>query len=80
MKIGVMLRHLGAPGGIGVYTVNVLDALFKLDHENQYTLLYNSPEFLGRFPSLPNVTEKVLHAPNKIWWDQIAVSRYAQAE
>lgn len=80
MKIGVMLRHLGSPGGIGVYTVNVLNALLRVDRENQYVLLYNSPEHLGRFSEFPNVVEKVLSAPNYIWWDQITVPRYARSE
>ena len=80
MKIGVMLRHFGQPGGIGVYTANILTALLEIDSTNQYFLLYDSPEHLGGFADFPNVVEKVLRAPNKIWWDQLSVPRYAAAE
>lgn len=80
MRIGVMLRHLGEPGGIGIYTLNMLDALFELDRENRYTLLYKSADRVGRFAGIPNVTEKVLPASSKLWWDQITVPRFARAE
>ncbi len=80
MKIGVMLRSLGEPGGIGMYTTSILDALLRLDQRNQYFLIYKRPEHLGRFSSFSNVTERVVSAPNKLWWDQITVPRFAKAE
>jgi glycosyltransferase involved in cell wall biosynthesis len=73
MRIGVMLRHLGEPGGIGVYTVNVLRALFALDRDNEYVALYASATHCGEFAGFPNVEERVLLAPHKLWWDQVAV-------
>jgi glycosyltransferase involved in cell wall biosynthesis len=79
MRIGVMLRHLGEPGGIGVYTSNVLDALFAIDRNTEYLALYASEQAVGRFSGIPNVREEVVRAPNKFWWDQIAVPRLAQA-
>ena len=78
MKIGVMLRHFGERGGIGVYTSNLLRALVHMDQWNQYILLYRSPEHLGQFSCYANVTEQVLPAPNKLWWDQITVPRFAR--
>ena len=44
MKIGVMLRHKGEPGGIWVYTQHVLEHLFDIDRTNEY------PRFLW-FPA-----------------------------
>ena len=79
MRIGVMLRHLGEPGGIGVYTTNVLNALFAVDRENQYVALYPDARFLGSYSRFPNVQEQVLRAPNKLWWDQISVPCFARA-
>lgn len=80
MKIGVMLRHWGERGGIAVYTENVLNGLFSIDKNNQYVLIYRRSDQLGRFAGLPNVTEKVVHAPNKLWWDQVSVPRLARKE
>ena len=75
MKIGVMLRNWGERGGIGVYTSNILKSLFKVDQHNHYILIFNSPRHLGVFSGLPNVTQTVIQAPNKLWWDQISVPR-----
>jgi glycosyltransferase involved in cell wall biosynthesis len=80
MKIGVMLRNLGEPGGIGMYTTNILTALLTIDKKNKYVLMYQSPQYIGRYSRFPNVTEKALPAPNKLWWDQISVPRFAKRE
>ncbi len=73
-----MLRNLGELGGIGVYTTNILNTLLKIDQKNQYVLLYSSSKHLGRFSCFSNVTEKVIYAPNKLWWDQISVPYFAK--
>jgi glycosyltransferase involved in cell wall biosynthesis len=80
MKIGVMLRHWGQPGGIGIYTANIMNALLQVDQHNQYLLMYRDPEQLGLFADRPNVQEMVLHAPTRLLWDQVAVPRVAQRE
>lgn len=78
MKIGVMLRSIGDPGGITVYSENLLDALLRLDDHNTYTLLYRREEDLGRYADVPNVEEVVLRAPGKLLWDQVVVPLYAR--
>lgn len=73
MRIGVMLRSLDEQGGIGVYTANILQELLDIDRRNHYVLLYRDAANLGRYDPLPNVTERVIRAPNKALWDQVAV-------
>ncbi len=80
MKIGVMLRNFGEKGGIVVYATNLLKALFALDQKNQYVLMYRNKEETGSFAHFPNVEEKAVPAPNKLFWDQIAVPRFAKRE
>lgn len=75
-----MLRHFGQPGGIGVYTVNVLRALFNVDRRNQYVLIYRDRRHLGQFSGFSNVKEEVLHAPNRLLWDQFTVPKFAIRE
>lgn len=75
-----MLRHLGAPGGIGVYTRHILSALLATNRHHEYFLLYRKPEQLGSFSASPRVKETVLPAPNPLWWDQVAVPRFARRE
>ena len=80
VRIGMMLRHFGQPGGIGMYTRNIIAALLKMDQRNQYLLCYRYPEQLGGYSRYPNVQEFVVQAPNKLWWDQIAIPRLAERE
>lgn len=78
MKIGLMLRHLGQPGGIGIYTANIVKALLTVDTRNQYYLMYRDTAHMGSFGHSPNVTEVVIDAPTRFWWDQVAVPRFAR--
>jgi len=81
MNIGVMLRHAGQPGGIGAYTDRIVNALLRIDRNNRYVLIYSNAAQLGRYSTgLGNATERVVAAPNKLWWDQIAVPRLAKEE
>jgi len=73
MRIGMMLRSLDERGGIGVYTSNLVEELLSLDSRNQYVLFYRNSANLGRFGHYGNVTEYLVKAPNKAFWDQIAI-------
>jgi hypothetical protein len=73
MRIGIMLRALDEHGGIGIYTRYVTEELLSLDRHNQYILLYRNPSHIGRFAHSENVVERVIRAPNKVLWDQVAV-------
>lgn len=73
MRIGLMLRALDEKGGVGVYTRYVTEELLSIDHRNEYLLYYRSPEHVGRFSRYDNVTERVVSAPGKAAWDQIAI-------
>ena len=78
MRIGFMLRNLRELGGIQVYTLNLLSELLALDSEHEFFLLYQNPQFLGRFGLSPRVREVVMRFPTKLGWDQVAVPWAAQ--
>ena len=73
MRIALMLRTLDETGGIAIYSRYLTEELLALDRRNDYVLLYRSPSHVGRFAARPNVTERVVRAPNKALWDQVAV-------
>jgi glycosyltransferase involved in cell wall biosynthesis len=75
MRIGIMLRAYDRPGGIGIYSRNIVRHLVDLDQDNQYLLLYSNPAHLGTYAHLPNVEERALSAANQILWDQVAAAR-----
>jgi glycosyltransferase involved in cell wall biosynthesis len=68
-----MLRALGEKGGIGVYTRYITQELLEQDQTNEYFLLYSNHSHMGLFSRFPNANERVISAPNKIFWDQISV-------
>lgn len=75
MRIAIMLRAYDRPGGIGIYSRNIVKHLLRLDHDNQYVLLYNNPEHLGTYGDLDNVDEVCIPAANQLIWDQWLVPR-----
>jgi glycosyltransferase involved in cell wall biosynthesis len=68
-----MLRAIDEKGGIGVYARNIVAELLALDQVNEYLLFYWRAENVGRFAHYPNVRERLIKAPNKAWWDQVAI-------
>jgi len=73
MKIVAMLRTIEEKQGIGIYTRNLMEELLTQDSENEYVLLYRTPEAEGTFAHHPHVREQVRPAKNKLWWDQVVV-------
>ena len=80
LRIGLMLRGIREVDGVGVYARQLCDALFEVDRVNQYVLFYMSEEQAGRYANVPNATERVVHAPSKLAWDQVAVPLAARRE
>jgi glycosyltransferase involved in cell wall biosynthesis len=80
VTIAVMLRHVVNPGGVTVYTDNVLRNILKLDQRNRYILLLPDKSLLGRYPNSGNVTEIVIETTNglanRIIWDQVKVLKH----
>ena len=70
-----MLRTLEEKGGIGVYSRNLIETLLELDPVNEYLLLYRNPGQLGRYAGRSRVSEHLLAAHGKAWWDQVSVPR-----
>ena len=75
MHIGIMLRAYDRPGGIGIYSRNIVKYLVNIDHENQYTLFYNNEKHIGTYNNLLNVSEVYVHETNPLIWDQILIPR-----
>ena len=72
MNIGVMVRTIEERQGIGLYTLNLLDNLFRIDSENNYYLFYKNLNFWDRY-NLPNVHRVLVKVPTKPMWDQLAM-------
>jgi len=71
MKIGVDIRTLmdARYSGVPEYTLNLLTEIFKLDHENEYRLFYNSGrDISARMPDFGAMNASIIHTryPNKL--------------
>ncbi len=80
MHIGIDIRHLTEkePAGVGGYTRNLLDALFRLDQTNEYVVFATgSPRTLRCLPKFdaPNVGLITVPIPNKLINASIALTR-----
>ena len=73
MRIGIMLRAYDRPGGIGIYSRNIVKHLLDIDSHNEYVLMYNNREHLGTFGDRDNVDEIFLRPTNALIWDQLLV-------
>lgn len=76
--IGVMGRLLDQDDGLGVYGLNLLRELLRLDSDTQYLIWLDSPKSRHLFREFGNARMQVLRAPSKLLWDQVAVPRAAR--
>jgi glycosyltransferase involved in cell wall biosynthesis len=76
-RVGIMLRHVTAPGGVTVFTKRVVRWLLSNPRGVDYHLLYSHPSQREVFAGLPG-THVVLEDPARIRWDQVTAPRYAE--
>ncbi len=50
MRIAIDASTISTQGGPRSYVLGLLDALGRIDRENEYIIFYNDPVHLGRFP------------------------------
>ena len=76
LRIGIMVRHIGDPGGITVITRQVLERLLPSPNGVTYHILHRTQQGRDGLAHLPG-EHVVLRAPSKLVWDQVSVPRYA---
>ena len=76
-RVGIMLRHVTAPGGVTVFTKRVVRYLLTHPAGIQYHLLYSDEMQRSVFEDLP-ATHVILNDPARLRWDQVRAPRYAE--
>ena len=74
LRIGLMLRNIDERGGAAVYARSMLDALLRIDQDNEYVLAFASEADRQRY-GRPRARNIVVEASSKVVWDQMAVPR-----
>ncbi len=81
MRIGIMLRHLPQhPGGVVVYTKELLSELFRIGTGHEFVLFYQRQPSPGVLSTTDAVRQVVLPVPSRLLWDQVAVPVAARRE
>lgn len=74
MRIGIMLRHVGQhPGGVVVYTNELLNAMFRLGSGHEFVLFFQQEPPAGLFPERAGIRHVVVRARSRLLWDQVAL-------
>jgi glycosyltransferase involved in cell wall biosynthesis len=73
-----MGRQLDQDDGLGVYALNLLRELFRLDPSTKYVVFLDTPKSARLFDEFPNVRTHVAPARFKLYWDQVVVPRLAR--
>ncbi len=76
--IGIMGRQLDQDDGLGVYALQLLREMFRLDTASKYVVFLDSPKSARLFDEFPHVRTHVAPARFKLLWDQVVVPRLAR--
>lgn len=68
-----MGRVLDQMDGLGVYSTNLLQNIFRQDTDSRYVILLRSDANAGIFDGYKNVEVQTIPSKSKLWWDQIIV-------
>lgn len=71
MHIAIDASTISTQGGPRTYVLGLLDALFRIDHENDYTVFYNDPAHLGRFPQAREVVLPGKSPLARLWREHV---------
>lgn len=55
MRIAIDASTLSTQGGPRTYVLGLIDALLRIDRENEYVVFYNDPSHLNRFPQAKEI-------------------------
>jgi glycosyltransferase involved in cell wall biosynthesis len=76
--IAIMGRVLDQDDGLGVYSLNLLSQMLRLDPQTRYVLLLQTPKCRDVFREHTNLEAHVLPARSKLVWDQWIAPRMAR--
>lgn len=76
-----MLRHYDQhPGGVWVYTRNLLREMLALGTCHEFVLIYRDPRFVGTYRNGDRIREIAVKASNVLLWDQLAIPSVERKE
>lgn len=80
MRIGFDASTISTQGGPRTYVLGLLEALLSIDSENEYTVYYNDPLHLGRFPKANEVVLPGKSPLARLWREHYLLPRACRRE
>ena len=80
MRIAIDASTLSTQGGPRTYVLGLLDALLRVDRENEYVVFYNDPSHLGRFPGTREVVLPGKSPLARLWREHVLLPRACRRE
>lgn len=71
MRIAIDASTLSTQGGPRAYVLGLVDALLRLDHENEYVIFYNDPSHLGTFPTAREIVLTGKKPLARLWREHV---------
>ncbi len=71
MRIAIDASTISTQGGPRAYVLGLLDALFRIDQENEYVVFYNDPVHLGRFPQAREIVLTGKNPLARLWREHV---------
>lgn len=73
MRIAIDASTLSTQGGPRTYVLGLLEALLRIDHDNEYVIFYNDAAHLGRFPQAREVVLPGKSPLARLWREHVAL-------
>lgn len=80
MRIAVDASTISTQGGPRTYVLGLLDALLRIDRENDYVVFYNDPAHLGRFPRARELVLPGKRPLSRLWREHVLLPQACRAE
>ncbi len=71
MRIAIDASTISTQGGPRTYVLGLLEALLRLDRDNDYVVFYNDPSHLGRFPLAREVVLSGKNPLARLWREHV---------
>jgi len=80
VRIAIDASTISTQGGPRTYVLGLLDALLRLDRENEYVVFYNDPVHLGRFPLAREIVLPGKSPLSRLWREHVLLPRACGGE
>ena len=80
VRIAVDASTISTQGGPRTYVLGLLDALLRIDRDNEYVVFYNDPSHLGRFPLARELVLPGKRPLSRLWREHFLLPRACRRE